>query len=477
MLKKIGKKIVNNFSLKIIAAMSAIILWIVVVNIDDPIKTLPYTTSVTLVHTDYITSQDKYFEVLNANNTVSFTVSAKRSVLERIVTADFTATADMEKIEYDEKSGGYRVPVSVSTSKYSSSQVTISVKDSYMEISLEDLGRTQKKITADVKGTVADGCAVGDVTVVGSNLLKISGPSSIVSKIDTAKGTVNVEGMSSDVTDSVVPVLYDAEGNVIDTTKLTLSINTVTIEAQILNTKDVAVEIKTSGEVADGYVMTELNYEPDTVRIKGEAAVLNPINKITIPADVLDLTETASDIETTIDISAYLPSGISLVLNSDAIVNVSVKIEPMVKKTFEIPVARLTVNNMNPEYYLYYGVEYMSIEIAGPQSSIQNLTADQINASVDVSALELGEHLLTVQFEIQAENVQQTAEVQVPVTISDSIVQEDNQEGTADTVEDPADSSGKRETESSEKETESTEKQSTERTENSERNTEKSSER
>ncbi len=419
MLKKIGKKLINNFSLKIIAALSAIILWIVVVNIDDPIKTLPYTTSVTLLHTDYITSQDKYFEVLNANNTVSFTVSAKRSVLERIVNTDFSATADMEKIAYDEKSGGYRVPISVSSTKYSSSQVTISVKESYMEISLEDLGRTQKKITADVKGTVADGCAVGDVSVVGSNLLKISGPYSIVSQIDTAKGTVNVEGMSSDVTDSVVPVLYDAQGNVVDTTKLTLSMNTVTIEAQILNTKDVAVELKTSGNVADGYIMTGLHFVPDTVRLKGEAADLNPINKITIPAEVLDLTEAASNIDTTIDISAYLPDRVSLVLNSDAIVNVVVDIEPVAKRTFEIPVSQLTVKNLNPEHSVHYGVEFMSVEVAGPQSVMQSMTVDKLAGSIDVGGVSVGEHSITVLFEIAVEGVQQTAEVRVPVIISD----------------------------------------------------------
>ena len=63
-----------------------------------------------------------------------------------------------------------------------------------------------------------------------SNLLKISGPSSVTSQISTVVATINVDGMSSDVTDTVVPVLYDADGNEIYASKLKMNINTVTME-------------------------------------------------------------------------------------------------------------------------------------------------------------------------------------------------------------------------------------------------------
>ena len=40
MLQKFGKRVMNNFGLKILAVLFAVVLWIVVVNIDDPGKTL-----------------------------------------------------------------------------------------------------------------------------------------------------------------------------------------------------------------------------------------------------------------------------------------------------------------------------------------------------------------------------------------------------------------------------------------------------
>ena len=76
MLRKLGKKIINNFGLKILAILFAVVMWIVVVNIDDPVIVKTYTTSVVPVNADYITTQNKYYEWLDGNNTVTFKVSA-----------------------------------------------------------------------------------------------------------------------------------------------------------------------------------------------------------------------------------------------------------------------------------------------------------------------------------------------------------------------------------------------------------------
>ena len=93
MLKRLGKTITNNFSLKILAVILAVVLWVVVINIDDPTTSKTYTTNVVAENTDYITSQNKYYEPLDSSNVVSFRVSAARSVHDELSNADFSATA------------------------------------------------------------------------------------------------------------------------------------------------------------------------------------------------------------------------------------------------------------------------------------------------------------------------------------------------------------------------------------------------
>ncbi len=416
MLKKLGKKITNNFGLKLLATLFAIVLWIVVINIDDPTIILSFTTSVTAENTDYLTSQSKYFEVLDGKNTVTFNASAERSVLTEMSNSDFSATADMEKIEYNENSGTYRVPVTIVPKRYTN-KVTVTSKQLYLEVSLEDLGTSQKVIVANTKGTVADGCALGNLEIVGSNLLKISGPASIISQIDSAVATINVDGVSTDVTDSVVPVLYDGAGNVIDTTRLTLSLDTVTISAQVLSTKDVSLEFDTTGKVADGYMVTGIEYPLETVRIKGESATLNPVNKITIPAEVLDVTDISEDLVTTVDISSYLPSGTSLVLTSDAKIEVTVKVEPVAKKIFEVPVANITAESLRDAYLLEFDEDIVAVEISGPESILSELKAKNITGTVNAGGLGAGKHRLTVNFALE-EYCWVTETVKVPVVIS-----------------------------------------------------------
>ena len=170
MLKNLAKKLTNNLGLKVLAVLFAIALWIVVVNIDDPVKPAQYTISVTQDNMDYLTSNGKYSETLGGKNTVTFTASAKRSILEKLSNTDFTAVADMEKIEYVEGDGVCRVPITITCSKYNSNTVTISSKQQYLDVTVEDLGNVQKKITASAEVTFRDGCALGDVSNVTTNL-------------------------------------------------------------------------------------------------------------------------------------------------------------------------------------------------------------------------------------------------------------------------------------------------------------------
>lgn len=416
MLKKLGKRMTNNFGLKLLAALFAIALWIVVINIDDPVITRTFTTSVTPENTSYITALNKYFEVLDGNNTISFQVSGVRSILTIISNTDFSAAADMEKIEYMEESESYRVPVTITANRYGG-ELSISSRQLYLSVVLEDLGTAQKAITAMTRGNVADGCALGDIQITGSNLLKISGPSSIVSQIAEATATINVEGMSADVTDTVVPVLLDAEGNAIDTTKLKLSLSTVTISAQILNTKDVSLEFETMGDVADGHVVTDVEYSLDTVRIKGEAATLNTINRITIPREVLDITDITEDLVTTVDITSYLPEGTALVLGSDAKIEVRVKVDPVVTESFVVPVANLKLQNLQSGYTASFDADTVTVEIQGAESIVSALKEKEITGIVDAGGLSAGEHNLAVAFAIDEQHCEVTETVRVPVVI------------------------------------------------------------
>lgn len=429
MLKTLGGKLVNNIGLKLLALFFATVLWIVVVNTDDPMVRKSMTVSVTMKNQEYITDMGKYMDVLNDSNTVTFYYTTKRSVWDGISSADFSAIADMEKIEA-KANGGYRVPVIVSAIR-NANQITIETKQLYLDVALEDLGKQQFQIKANTSGKVADGCALGTVAIDSTNVVQVTGPASVINSIDSVIATINVDGMSTDITDNVVPVFYDGNGEVIDTTKLEMSVESVRITAQILNTKSVPLVLSTTGTPAEGYQLVGVSCEPETVRVKGVVAVLNTLDRITIPAAVLDLTGATSNIEKTIDISTYLEEGVSLVISSDAKVNISAEIEPIETKEYKVPVSNITANGLKSGYQLSYVERYVRVNVTAGRSAHNRLNASDIKGTIEVGNMEAGTYTAAVTFSLDPAVYQTEATfTEVEIKLVGGSTGENNSEST-----------------------------------------------
>ena len=278
---KILKTLTKNLGFKILAVVFAFILWLVVYNTDDPTITVSYTTNVTVENASVVTDMNKCYEVLNGTNTVSFAVTAKRSVLNKLEDTDFTAVADMNRMIVNEDGDKANVPIEI-ISKRSNSSLKYNEKNKYLEVSLEDLMKRRFIITADTSGKVADGYALGEVTVTNPNVLNVSGPASIVNKIDSVVATIDVDGMSMNLSDNVIPALYDADGQEIDTTKLKLSNTTVTISAKILSVKEIPLVFSTSGVPYGDNRVVEISSKPETIKVKGSSTTLNPLSSLNI---------------------------------------------------------------------------------------------------------------------------------------------------------------------------------------------------
>lgn len=117
---------------------------------------------------------NKCYEVLDGTNTVTFTVTGKRSELEKLDDTDFSAVADMNRLIINDKGNKASVPIEISA-KRTYTSVSINNKNKYMELSLEDLMSRRFMISADTSGKVAAGYALGEVSVTNPNVLNVSG--------------------------------------------------------------------------------------------------------------------------------------------------------------------------------------------------------------------------------------------------------------------------------------------------------------
>ena len=93
----------NNLGLKLLSIISAVMLWLIIVSINDPVMSQDFTgIRVTMLNEDAVTDKDKVYRIEDNSDFISIKVRAKRSELQKLSSEDFIATADMEKsIKFD----------------------------------------------------------------------------------------------------------------------------------------------------------------------------------------------------------------------------------------------------------------------------------------------------------------------------------------------------------------------------------------
>lgn len=418
------EKMTNNLSLKIIAVLFAASLWMISININDPYQSKDYSVVVQLQNMSVMTSSGKYVEVLNDSDEITVRVRGNRSVMDNFSASNIVATADLS--EMDENN---QVPIKLSTIKTSGSKIeSLRSTDNYVEVKVENIRKIQKKLEVVTKNVPGEGYILGKVSTE-QNALRISGPESAVALVDKAVVNFDLANATEDVS-MILPVeLYDGEGNKINDSRLTMSINEVQCIASVLSTKEVSLEFITKGNVAKGYGFTgEIISEPSTVVIAAKASVLRKMNRLEI-IDGIDLQGAKENVITTIDIREHLPESVVLAdQNYDGRVKVTAVVEEIIEEEIKIAEEQLQIVNV-PEKIkaeVEEVEEGIIVNVSGYGSLNAVINAENIKAKVDILSymnennlieLQPGSYEMVLRFETP-EGVWIKEEVKVPVKIS-----------------------------------------------------------
>jgi len=382
-----GKKLTNNWGLKLIAILFALILWFAVINIDDPVVSETFKNiPVQLVNTEVLTEAGKTYEVLENTDVVeSITIYGPRTLVEALKENDIVAKADINDITV-----ANTVAVNVTVDVRNSSKIT-NIRSSLecVKLNIENSKTKQLVINATTTGKLASGCIVGGIEM-DQNRIRVSGPASIISKIATAKVNVDVTEASSDVATYGTVRLYDQEGNEIISDMLVKSAEKVHINVDVLPTKYVPIKYQLVGNVANGYevVLDAVSCDIMTVLIAGETEVLRNVKEIVIASEDLDITGLTEEKEFEVMLKNYLPQGIILGDKEyDGKVTVKVPVEEVVTEVVEILKEDLTITNIpeGMEVVMLDVPEYTEFEVTGTVSKVRQVMTNEITGVIDMN--------------------------------------------------------------------------------------------
>lgn len=384
-----GKKLTNNWGLKLIAILFALILWFAVINVDDPVVSKNFkNVPVQLVNTEVLTEAGMTYEILDNTAVVeNITIYGPRTLVESLSESDIIAKADMNDITV-----ANTVAINVSVDARNSAKIT-NIRSSLecVKLNIEESKNKQMVINATTTGKLASGYIVGGIEL-DQNRITISGPESVVSKIATAKVNVDVAESSSDVATYGTVRLYDKNGVEIQSDLLVKSTEKVHINVNIVPTKYVPVKYQVVGTPAEGYAVAEDGITCDimTVLIAGETEVLRDVDAIVIPGEELNVEDMTETKEFVVSLKNYLPDNIILGDKEyDGKVTIKVPVEEVVTEVVELLQSNITITNVpeGKQVSLVDVPDYIELEVTGVVSNVRKVMTGEVTATVDMNAV------------------------------------------------------------------------------------------
>ncbi len=379
-------KITKNWGLKLVSFLFAAVLWLIVTNINDPSS--PYKESnipVVLKNTDLITNNGQIYEVLDGTDMIdSVVIWAPRSVVDKLNRSDIVAEADVRDL-----TSLNTISIKLSTNKYNDKLDSIKGSIENVKLNIENKETRSFPIKANLTGEVGEGYMVGNVSTE-QNLIRVSGPESLISQIARAQAEVDISGFTSNIgTDSDIR-LYNEAGVEIKAESIEKSITKVRVNIEILEKKTVPISFKFSGIPAEDYRTTgEITSSRNSVELAGKSETLRGISAIEIPEGVIDVSGAVEPVETVIDLRDYLPAGVGLAEEGfDGNISVSVQIEQQRRQTVSGMMENIQFVGV-PEGYeavINEPEERYRVTLIGLASELAEIDVNTLEVYVDVAA-------------------------------------------------------------------------------------------
>lgn len=284
----------DNFKIKIISLLSAMVLWTYVMAIVDPEETKLFENiPVTITNINELNEKNLIIYP-EKDLTTDIYVTGKLSNIKKVSKDDISVYGQINS----PMEGKNQIYLKVSTSQ----RISYDFKNSVMIVTLEKLVNENKNININISGNGKND--VDSITLEDNiNKIMVSGPRTLVDKVKNIVGTVNVDNNLSDFSQSIKLEPVDYKGKVVEGVKLEK--NSISANVTLLTEKVVPIKLNLSNNIE-----SDINYEisQDTVTIKGKKDIVDSIEYI--ESQPIDLSQLSSEIDK--DVYLQIPNGIAV---------------------------------------------------------------------------------------------------------------------------------------------------------------------
>ncbi len=387
MLTKLKMSLTNNIGLKFLAVLIALVLWLAIVNVNDPEKTITVSNiPISVTNESAITSRDMVYNV-KSEQYLNITVSGKRSIVSNLSAEDFRATASLKEL-----SKVNSIPVDVTTKNASLGRKITIVKQSAQTI-LVDVENVEEKdftdLVVEYTGKVADGYVAG-LSSMSTDEVTVKAPTSIIDKIKKVAVRCSLDGTNTNISKKCPVILYDKNNKEIKSDEIELSDKKIRVNVNVLRAKQVPISTINKDELgkpADGYVVDDVILSSDSITVYGSEESLDSIESLDIQDDI-DVSDAKGDVTQNIDVTGKLPKGLSV--SGESTITVKVLIKKLITRTFEYDASEVSLNDLSSDLDVQLVTKKVKVTLQGEEEVISQLTKDDMAISADLGKVKEG---------------------------------------------------------------------------------------
>ena len=295
-----------------------------------------------------------------------------------------------------------------------SSALTVDWASKYkVTVTVGELYTKEVPVNCTVTGQVADGYFTGE-TVLDPTSLVLRGQRDDLLNVAYAKLTVDISGATRSVIQTESVQLYDNDDNPVDNSNIRTNASLIQAKVPVLTTKEVSLAVELSGVPGVAGQSIKTTVTPTSVRLIGEADVLENINEIvlaTLYIEDLELWQQNSYVVTA-------PDGTWLA-NSNEVATVEISMEGIEETTVTVDAFSYTnvPSGLYPEV-----MGSLDVRLWGLSDELAKLDASALTATADLSSVtEPGSHRVPVSVTISGyRDVAVKGSYEVTVYVSDT---------------------------------------------------------
>ena len=295
-----------------------------------------------------------------------------------------------------------------------SSALTVDWASKYkVTVTVGELYTKEVPVNCTVTGQVADGYFTGE-TVLDPTLLVLRGQRDDLLNVAYAKLTVDISDATRSVIQTESVQLYDNNDNPVDNSNIRTNASLIQAKVPVLTTKEVSLAVELSGVPGVAGQSIKTTVTPASVRLIGEADVLEGINEIvlaTLYIEDLEMWQQNSYVVTA-------PDGTWLA-NSNEVATVEISMEGIEETTVTVDAFRYTnvPSGLYPEV-----MGSLDVRLWGLSDELAKLDASALTATADLSSVtEPGSHRVPVSVTISGyRDVAVKGSYEVTVYVSDT---------------------------------------------------------